>query len=157
MGSRSFSGASSLALAALALLAAGLVAGCAGGGMQASASSTRQEAHRPERVEPSSDSEITGRRGPRVVASLELTSKAAGLLDRGRPDEAIRVLERALGLNPESARAYYQMARAWKQKGDFSQALEYNRMAAMYPAGDREWAEKIRGQRRRILERKGAD
>jgi tetratricopeptide (TPR) repeat protein len=91
------------------------------------------------------------------VASLELTSKAAGLLDRGRPDEAIRVLERALGLNPESARAYYQMARAWKQKGDFSQALEYNRMAAMYPAGDREWAEKIRGQRRRILERKGAD
>lgn len=87
---------------------------------------------------------------PREVASLHLTEQGQALLESGKIDEAIGVLERAVSIYPSNGKNYYYLAEAWLRKGNMVQAREWNRLAGMYLAGDSEWLPRIYEQRGRI-------
>ncbi len=87
---------------------------------------------------------------PRVVASLQLTDQGRALLEEGNVDAAIRMLERAISLDPQSGENYYYLAEAWLIKANRSQAVECNRLAAMYLRGQSDWMERIVDQQARI-------
>ena len=89
--------------------------------------------------------------GPRALASLGLTEQGRLLLERGNPDDAISMLERAVGLNPTNGVNYYYLSEAWLLKGDAVQAEEFNRLAFIYLRDDSEWIAKVREQKARIL------
>ncbi len=89
--------------------------------------------------------------GPRVLASLRFTDQAQRYLEARRPDEAIRVLERAVNLHPHHGRNYYFLAEAWLMKGDMGQAREFNRLAHIYLAGENaSWGDRIHRQKKKI-------
>ncbi len=87
---------------------------------------------------------------PRALASLELSRQAQLLIDAGKPDEAIRILEQAVNLHPGSGESYYYLAEAWRRKGNLSQALEYNNLAAIRFKNNPEWMSRIALQKKRI-------
>jgi len=91
---------------------------------------------------------------PRAVASLRLTDHARLLIETGQPDEAIRTLERAINLNPSHGQNYYYLSEAWLMKRNFSQAEEFNRLAAIYLKDDPEWMGRVIEQRTRISSRR---
>jgi predicted Zn-dependent protease len=88
--------------------------------------------------------------GPREVASLHVTEQGQMLLERGKIDEAIGVLERAVSIYPSNGKNYYYLAEAWLRKGNVAQAREWNRLAGMYLAGDSEWSPRVYEQRGRL-------
>ena len=89
--------------------------------------------------------------GPRALASLGLTEQGRLLLEQGKPDDAISMLERAVSLNPTNGINYFYIAEAWLLKGDTVQAEEFNRLAVIYLREDSEWIAKAREQEERIL------
>jgi tetratricopeptide (TPR) repeat protein len=87
---------------------------------------------------------------PRALASLELSRQAQSLIEEGKPDEAIRILEQAVNLHPGSGENYYYLAEAWRRKGNLSQASEYNNLASIRFKDNPEWMERIALQKKRI-------
>lgn len=87
---------------------------------------------------------------PRAIASLRLTEQGKLLLESGKPDDAIRVLERAVNMNPTNGQNYYYLSKAWLLKGNISQAQEFNRLAEMYLKGEPEWVHRVLRQREQI-------
>jgi predicted Zn-dependent protease len=87
---------------------------------------------------------------PREVASLHLTEQGRMLLENGKIDDAIGVLERAVSISANNGKNYYYLAEAWLRKGNEKQAREWNRLAEMYLAGDREWSQRVYNQFERI-------
>jgi len=87
---------------------------------------------------------------PRVLASLQLTDQGRMLLERGRTDDAISLLERAVSLYPTNGENYYYLAEACLLKGNPAQAGEFNRLAGMYLEREPLWMEKVLEQRKRI-------
>lgn len=87
---------------------------------------------------------------PHVIASLELTDQGRLLLEKGQTDDAIRILERAINLNPNNGQNYYYLAEAWIRKRNLSQAREFNRLAGLYLQEDETWLSKVKEQRNRI-------
>ena len=87
---------------------------------------------------------------PREVASLHLTEQGQRLLENGKIDDAISVLERAVSLYAYNGKNYYYLAEAWLRKGNVKQAKEWNRLAERYLTGDQEWLRRIYDQRERI-------
>ena len=87
----------------------------------------------------------------RTVASLRLVEEARLMIAQQRFDEAIRVLEQAININPADGETYFYLAEAWRQKGHFKQALEFNRLASRYQNDDWRWGQRIERQRERIL------
>ncbi|MEN6320882.1 MAG: tetratricopeptide repeat protein [Syntrophaceae bacterium] len=90
---------------------------------------------------------------PRELASLHLTDQGRILLEKGKYDDAISVLERAVSLSASNGKNYYYLAEAWLRKGNGTQAREWNRLAEMYLAGDQEWLRRVHNQRERIAVR----
>jgi hypothetical protein len=88
--------------------------------------------------------------GPRTLAALNLVEQARGFLDRGRPDEALRILERSMRIDPGNPQSAYYLAEAWILKGNRRQAEAFHRLAAVHLSGDPQWTEKLRAQRRRL-------
>ncbi len=86
----------------------------------------------------------------REMASLHLTEQGKMLLENGKIDDAISVLERAVSISGTNGKNYYYLAEAWLKKGNIMQAKEWNRLAEMYLAGDREWSQWASEQRERI-------
>jgi predicted Zn-dependent protease len=72
------------------------------------------------------------------------------LLERGKIDDAINVLERAVSIYGANGKNYYYLAEAWVKKGNLMQAKEWNRLAEVYLAEDREWSKRASEQRERI-------
>jgi len=72
------------------------------------------------------------------------------LLERGRTDDAISLLERAMGLHPTNGENYYYLAEAWLLKGKTAQAQEFNRLAGIYLEKDAQWTVKVIEQTKRI-------
>jgi tetratricopeptide (TPR) repeat protein len=71
-------------------------------------------------------------------------------LENGNPDDAIRMYEKALNLDPSNGPNYYYLAEAWLMKGNIAQAAEFNGLAAIYLEGDVEWMDRVMQQRERI-------
>jgi tetratricopeptide (TPR) repeat protein len=90
---------------------------------------------------------------PRALASLRLTEQARMLLENGKIDDAITTLERAMNLNPSNGQNYYYLAEAWLKKRNPSQAMEFNRLAAIYLGDEPEWINRVNDQRERIRTR----
>ncbi|MDY6792303.1 MAG: tetratricopeptide repeat protein [Thermodesulfobacteriota bacterium] len=89
---------------------------------------------------------------PRVLASLQLTEQGRSLLKQGKPDAAIRVLERAINLNPGSGENYYYLSESWLKKGEAKQAKEFNHLAEIYLNEFPDWTVRIARQKDRIQE-----
>ena len=87
---------------------------------------------------------------PRALASLRLTDQGRMLLEGGRTDDAISLLERAMSLHPTNGDNYYYLAEAWLMKGKTAQAEEFNRLAGIYLEKDAQWMGKVIEQRKRI-------
>lgn len=87
---------------------------------------------------------------PRALASLQLTEQGRKFLESGDPDDAIRMLEQALNLDPVNGQNYYYLSEAWLMKGNISQAAEFNRLAAIYLEDDDKWLYQVIQQRERI-------
>jgi len=89
---------------------------------------------------------------PRILASRQLTEQGRGLLNKGNPDAAIRVFERAINLNPGSGENYYYLSESWLQKGEAKQAKEFNHLAEIYLYEYPDWTVRIARQKDRIQE-----
>ena len=87
---------------------------------------------------------------PQELASLELIDQAKALIDKDRPDDAIRLLERAINLHPQNGETYYYMAEAWLKKDDIPQAKEFHSLAGIYLRNDRQWSSRLTSQKVRI-------
>jgi Tfp pilus assembly protein PilF len=87
---------------------------------------------------------------PREDASAQLTQEGQQLLQAGHYDNAIRLLEQAIGLNPDNGQSYYYLAQAWLQKGVFSEAKEFNSLARIYLQYDKEWLIRVENQANQI-------
>jgi Tfp pilus assembly protein PilF len=94
--------------------------------------------------------EETRQRSPREKASLQLTEEGRQLLDEDQPDQAIRSLEQALNLNPDNGPCYYYLSEAWLQKGNFSEARQFNSIAKNYLNKDRGWKARVARQADKI-------
>jgi Tfp pilus assembly protein PilF len=87
---------------------------------------------------------------PREGASIQLTQEGKQLLQTGSYDNAIRVLEQAIGLNPNNGKSYYYLAQAWLKKGVFSEAKEFNGLARIYLKDDKDWTTRVEQQANQI-------
>ena len=91
--------------------------------------------------------------GPRLLASLELTREARSLIDAGRADHAIRMLERAMALDSSNGQNYYYLSEAWLLKGDTIQAGHFNELAFIHLRTDDTWRPRVLNQKDRIKAR----
>lgn len=87
---------------------------------------------------------------PRDNAAMQLTREGRSFLEAGKPDNAIRLFERAIGLSPNNGECYYYLAEAWLAKGEPSEAREFNSLAADYLKDDPAWTERLHRQQGRI-------
>ncbi len=87
---------------------------------------------------------------PRENAALQLTREGRHLLDSGKPDNAIRLFEQAIGLNPNDGECYYFLAEAWLAKGNTSEAKQFNNLARDYLKDDAGWTDRVIQQQGRI-------
>jgi tetratricopeptide (TPR) repeat protein len=87
---------------------------------------------------------------PMALAALALSGKGQSYLKDGKPDEAIRVLERAVNLHPQNGENYYYLAEAWLLKGNAAQAKEFNHLAAIHVASNPQWIHRVQSQYDRI-------
>ena len=62
---------------------------------------------------------------------MQQVSQARGQLERGKPDIAIRTLEKAVRIDARNGEAFILLARAWKQKGEKRKALEFAKKAEL--------------------------
>jgi Tfp pilus assembly protein PilF len=76
---------------------------------------------------------------PRENAAAQLTRQGIEHLDAGRPDNALRLFEQAVGLDPSDGPCYYYMAQAWIAKGKYLQAKRFNHLARDHTADDMTW------------------
>ncbi|RJQ65723.1 MAG: hypothetical protein C4530_00065 [Desulfobacteraceae bacterium] len=90
--------------------------------------------------------------GPRAIASLKLTDQAQAFIASKEPDQAIRIIEKAIAIDPANGYNYYFLAEAWLMKGDRKQAREFNRLAGMYLKKDVDGSMKVEKQLERIGE-----
>ncbi|OGR15384.1 MAG: hypothetical protein A2277_03115 [Desulfobacterales bacterium RIFOXYA12_FULL_46_15] len=90
------------------------------------------------------------KQSPMALAALSFSGQGQAYLKNKKPDEAIRVLERAVNLNPGNGENYYYLAEAWLMKGNAVQAKEFNHLAEVYMKTDPEWKLKIEFQEDRI-------
>lgn len=86
----------------------------------------------------------------RMLASHSLTQEGYQLLKKKDYDGAIRILERAVGVNPSDGPGYYYLAEAWLNKKNYNLASQFNRLALLYLRGDTTWANRAENQKKRI-------
>ena len=94
--------------------------------------------------------EETQQRDPREKASFQLTEEGRQLLEEDKPDQAIRLLEQAISLNPDNGQCYYYLAEAWLQKDNFSQARQFNSLAKNYLKKEKGWNTLVANQADKI-------
>ncbi len=87
---------------------------------------------------------------PRNSAAVQLAQEGIRHLSAGKPDNAIRSFEQAIGLNPNCGQCYYYMAQAWLDKGVASEARQFNNLAMDYLQDDPAWNKNVTAQAQRI-------
>ena len=101
-----------------------------------------------EQVEPESEQSPD----PRALASLQLTEQGRRLVEAGKSDQAIRVLEQAISLNPDNGQNYYYLAEAWLLKGVITEAKKFNQLAEIHLKEDPGWMPRVIQQANQIAE-----
>jgi tetratricopeptide (TPR) repeat protein len=101
-----------------------------------------------EQVEPESVQEPD----PRTLASLQLTEQGRRLVEAGKSDQAIRVLEQAISLNPDNGQNYYYLAEAWLLKDVVSEAKKFNELAEIHLKDSSQWMQRVIQQANQIAE-----
>lgn len=86
----------------------------------------------------------------RQQAALHLSRRAQDFLHQQRYDEAIRLLEKAITLEPRSGDHYFMLAEAWMGKGIPDQARHYHALAVRYLDGQPQWQSALDAQSARI-------
>ena len=89
---------------------------------------------------------------PRALASLQLTDQGRRLVAAGKTDQAIRVLEQAISLNPDNGENYYYLAEAWLLKGVMSEAKKFNQLAEIHLKDNDQWTVRVIQQANQIAE-----
>ncbi len=89
---------------------------------------------------------------PRMLASLQLTEQGRRLVEAGKTDQAIRVLEQAISLNPDNGENYYYLAEAWLLKGVMSEAKKFNQLAEIHLKDNGQWMQRVIQQANQIAE-----
>ncbi len=84
-----------------------------------------------------------GPQTPRENAAWQLTQEGKQHLSAGNPDNAIRLFEQAIGLNPNYGQCYYYIAQAWLAKGVASEAKKFNHLAQDYLKDDAQWTDSL--------------
>ena len=102
----------------------------------------------PRKEQPAEPSE--NKQSPMALAALNFSEQGQAYLKDKKPDEAIRVLERAVNLNPKNGENYYYLAEAWLMKENAVQAKEFNHLAEIYVKTDPEWRSRVQSQKERI-------
>ncbi len=87
---------------------------------------------------------------PRQSAASQLTREGIQHLNAGRPDNAIRSFEQAIGLNPNNGQCYYYMAQALLAKGAASEARQFNNLARDYLIDNGQWQDRVLEQTQQI-------
>ncbi|MBU0995597.1 MAG: hypothetical protein KJ737_24145 [Proteobacteria bacterium] len=87
---------------------------------------------------------------PRMLASLNLTSQAEKLLNEGKYDEAINMLERSVAIHSQNGKNYFFLAEAWLMKGNINLAKEFNQLASIYLKTDSHFSKRIKDQKTKI-------
>ncbi|MGD9974146.1 MAG: tetratricopeptide repeat protein [Desulfatirhabdiaceae bacterium] len=124
-----------------------LITGCAG--FPSGSSPRTQQA--PKAVPPHSQPEAPKKTDSRTIASLRLTDQAQKLIASNQPDQAIRIIEQAIAIDPTNGQNYYFLAEAWLMKGDRNQAMSFNRLAEIYLETDAAWVLKVTRQKEKII------
>lgn len=86
----------------------------------------------------------------RRLASYSLIREGYELLAKNNFEGAIRVLERAVGINPADGQGYYYLAEAWLGKADFELAARFNDLAGLYLRDNPVWSRRVLWQKERI-------
>ncbi len=138
----------------IAVLMIGVIS-CAPRGIKPSPDTARMPV--PERDlsrEPAEKQEpVAEESNPRLIASLQLTQQARALIETGQADSAIRILEKAVSIDPSNGRNYFYLSKAWLIKGDTEQALNFNELALIHLRSDETWRQRIADQTQRIRNR----
>lgn len=100
----------------------------------------------PEENQPASDS--------RTNASHNLTQQGYRLLCKKNYDGAIRLLEKAVGINPSDGPGYFYLAEAWIGKKNHKLARQFNRLALIYLRDNKKWVERTEFQKKAIASMK---
>lgn len=108
---------------------------------------------KPEEKQPSIAEEKSN---PRMIASLQLTQQAQSLIATRQADSAIRILERAVSIDPSNGQNYYYLSEAWLIKGNTAQAMNFNDLALIHLRSDEKWRKRITDQRHRIKNQTGS-
>ena len=87
---------------------------------------------------------------PRNNAAGQLAQEGVHHLSAGRPDNAIRSFEQAIGLNPNNGQNYYYLSEAWLMKGFAAEARQLNGLAESHLTGNKDWAKLVARQAERI-------
>lgn len=110
---------------------------------------SNDEIGRPVEPDPSqTEAALRARRS----AAFEMVRQGRRLLDQGRPDAAIRVLERAAALDPTGGEPYFYLAEGWYRKQHADRAREFNALAERTLGAQPGWARRIGRQLDRIDE-----
>ena len=135
----------SICIIAFCLLSVGL-AGCVKQTPVEAPGESREKISRTEPEQP----EAPAGPSPRAQASLNLTDQGRRLLEAGKADNAISVLEQAISLDPSNGQNYYYLCEAWLTKGFAAQARPFNRLAESHLKGDKDWEKLVTRQAERI-------
>jgi cytochrome c-type biogenesis protein CcmH/NrfG len=90
---------------------------------------------------------------PRENAASQLTLQGIQLLGAGKPDNALRMFEQAVGLDPNNGENYFYIAQAWLAKGKIPQARAFNNLARDYLKDDGGWTDRVDRQSDQIEHR----
>ncbi|MEJ5301717.1 MAG: tetratricopeptide repeat protein [Thermodesulforhabdaceae bacterium] len=85
----------------------------------------------------------TKKETPQVLASVRLVDDARQMRVKGKVDEAIRLLERAIEVDAYNGEAFYELALCWKAKGDIKKALSFADRSERIFAGNPEKLKKV--------------
>lgn len=96
--------------------------------------------------------DLSEKQDPRTLASLQLTAQGQRLVEAGKTDQAIRVLEQAISLDPDNGDNYYYLAEAWLLKGVVSEAKKFNQLAEIHLKDNARWMQRVIQQANRIAE-----
>jgi len=92
---------------------------------------------------------------PQTLASVKLVDDARQMRVKGKVDEAIRLLERAVEVDAYNGEAFYELAICWKAKGDMKKALSFADRAEHIYAGNPDKLKKVYLLKAQLLEAAG--